>query len=847
MSGKDIGAFKWSAVALGLVLLTGCNNDADKVKAITSVNGVWQKSGYGLWFQISDAELKVYNSNKAGCVQQNQYTGDRAKQLRDLLKLEDAGRQLSLAGDQGLLGTLKRQQALPASCLQPMNGQQDSAQNFEFFWHAMQEHYVFLAERGVNWQSIYQQYKPLFAKATVAEQQKYYQEILVQLPDSHLSLVSADGNMAAYSLAPRGLFAQILQQTGPEHFEDTLAEAITLLQQQTAAFLTEQGLRRSTATDAIQFGLLPGNIGYLRIDRVSGLGTDSEDAMDLLNALALITNDVQLAREAMAEVKTVLGNTTGIIIDLRFNGGGADPVSLEIASHFNQQPNRIIGSKHARGEKPAEIRLSAAASPYVKPVRVLAGGATVSAAEVLALALKSLPQVRLIGEATQGSVSDVLSHQLPNGWNLQMSNEYYLDPQGQLQEVQGVLPHTLTFPYLSMDTLFERASVLDVAMQQLGGPALSQTSASTAQAAVDTFRQQFHIPGVTAAVISRGKVVATFSSGLADVATQTPMTDSTPLQVASISKTVLGTALALKDTDPASTLPALPLLVNFPGADRPAIRWGELAKHQSGILDNDLTLVCSIYLLADGSSLAEQFADIDCHEPIRSHERFLREYLQTGGRFYSTANFGTPGAYVYSNTGTELASLAFEQLTHQPFTQWSAEHIFAPLQLQHSFWPTADNTAGAATLYMADGSPELTALPPYASSDYYAGTWHSTSRDLATYLAAVASPNAERPLPGMTSARRDQLFGIKAGYQPGQDFPGFFWHRSGDYVGHTGEFAGVSSIMYHNLATDSGVVLLMNAGFELHPQRAEHVVTAVNQQRYALMATLYQYALSQNR
>ncbi len=99
----------------------------------------------------------------------------------------------------------------------------------------------------------------------------------------------------------------------------------------------------------------------------------------------------------------------------------------------------------------------------------------------------------------------------------------------------------------------------------------------------------------------------------------------------------------------------------------------------------------------------------------------------------------------------------------------------------------------------------------------------------------------------MTAARRDKLLGISAGYQPGRDFPGFFWHRSGDYVGHTGEFAGVSSIMYHNLATDTGVVLLMNAGFRMHPQADDKVISQVEQQRLALMATLYQYALGQSR
>lgn len=848
MSGTVSTISQFGAVALAVSLLAACHSATDKVKEITSVNGVWHKPGYGLWFQITDNELKVFNSNKAGCVRQQDYSGTKASQLRGMLKLHKAGQQLTLEQDQGLVGTLQRREQLPSACLQPMNNQRDSALNFEFFWQAMQENYAFLTERGVNWNALYQQYKPLFANATLQQQQGYYQQILSQLPDGHLSLQSDDGSMSAYSVAPRGLYAQLMQQSRPDGDGSALEEAIELLQQQTTAFLLAPGIQRSKATDAIQFGMLPGNIGYLRIDRLSELAADSVTELDLLTGITLIKNDVALAKQAMLEVKTALANSNGLIVDLRFNGGGADPVALEIASHFNQQTDRLIGSKQVRGEPVTEIRLAAATSPYNKPLRVLAGGATVSAAEVLALALKSLPQARLIGEATHGSVSDVLSHQLPNGWRLQMSNELYLDPQGKLQEVQGVLPHTLAFPYLSLDTVFNRSTILDVAVQQLGAPALApERSQSQIQAVVDNFRQQFHIPGVTAAVLSRGKIVATFSSGYADLATQTPMTDRTPLQVASISKTVLGTAMVLKDIDPQAALPALPLVVDFPTAAQPTLRWGQLATHQSGIVDNEQALACSIYQLADGSSLVAQYTDAACDTPITDHGRFLREYLQRGGQYYAPTNFGTTGELVYSNMGTELTSLAFEQFTNQPFAQWSAEHIFAPLQLQQSFWPTVSNTASAATLYMADGSPAVIALPPYASSDYYAGTWHTSSRDLATYLAAVVSPNAELPLAGMTAARRDQLFGISAGYQPGQDFPRFFWHRSGDYVGHTGEFVGVSSIMYHNLATDTGVVLLMNAGFQLHPQADDKVVSQVEQQRLALFATLYRHGLSLSR
>ncbi len=119
-------------------------------------------------------------------------------------------------------------------------------------------------------------------------------------------------------------------------------------------------------------------------------------------------------------------------------------MSLKIASYFSHSA-QIIGTKKTRNKyfESAEYPLNIAKSPieaYTKPIYVITGRSTGSGGEVLSMALKALPQTTLIGEATNGSVSDILEHSLPNGWVLSLSHEVYTDVEGTNIESIGVTP-----------------------------------------------------------------------------------------------------------------------------------------------------------------------------------------------------------------------------------------------------------------------------------------------------------------------------------------------------------------------------------------------------------------------
>jgi C-terminal processing protease CtpA/Prc len=71
-------------------------------------------------------------------------------------------------------------------------------------------------------------------------------------------------------------------------------------------------------------------------------------------------------------------------------------------------------------------------------VALLTSGATFSAAETFALAMRVRDHVSIIGEPSSGHFSDMMDHELPNGWELTLSGERYSAADGVIYETRGV-------------------------------------------------------------------------------------------------------------------------------------------------------------------------------------------------------------------------------------------------------------------------------------------------------------------------------------------------------------------------------------------------------------------------
>ena len=126
----------------------------------------------------------------------------------------------------------------------------------------------------------------------------------------------------------------------------------------------------------INWGVMKDNMGYIQVngmicyldfkipDTVTG-----DEYWEQYTSHLFKTPDVQAKEAAMALYE--LRNTRGIILDLRFNGGGFDLVSLELLKHF-VAAKTLMFSKQAWTEKGLTKKQMIFAEPvaptYIRPV-----------------------------------------------------------------------------------------------------------------------------------------------------------------------------------------------------------------------------------------------------------------------------------------------------------------------------------------------------------------------------------------------------------------------------------------------------------------------------------------------
>ena len=144
-----------------------------------------------------------------------------------------------------------------------------------------------------------------------------------------------------------------------------------------------------------------------------------------------------------------------MIIDLTINYGGYDFISRKIAERFAAKTTPSYSKYPADAPKATAYKYQL--TPHSKnnftgPVYVMTSNITLSGGELLTMSLKSLPNVTHVGETTRGALSDKLEKTLPNGWEISLSNEVYLDHQGREFEGKGI-PPDISIPVFDWNNL----------------------------------------------------------------------------------------------------------------------------------------------------------------------------------------------------------------------------------------------------------------------------------------------------------------------------------------------------------------------------------------------------------
>ena len=826
--------------------------------------GTWELPGTGNIWHFNKETFTAYNFNSYGCVKIHNESLKVIEDITNNMSLNEGKNRLIFDDKASNPEVWAKRTGLPTSCEeQALLSSTNIPDNFEYLWHTMNDYYAFFQQKGVDWQAVYQTVKPQITNATTEEEFiELIDEVFSVFADGHLSLTNKQGE-SADGLALNGFKLEVLRSSlvdADDDFELAWHQLKQYRENALRALLKDNMLKQHAQADAIRWGQLADNTGYIRIDRLYDLAeTGARDfANNMLDQLANIEQDLQITDTIMTSALGDLANNDVIIIDLRFNGGGWDNVGRKIAGYFTDKgikfgEKRILNNKHQAD--PYTLTISPAETGvFTKPVYVITGRTTGSGGEVLSMAFKALEHATLIGEPTNGSVSDMLSHDMPNGWELTLSHEVYTDTTGAMVETLGVTPDVTLPAYASQDIIYYSDTPIDHALQLAEiSPSFVPTKAQV-DAAFDQYFVPTNVPGIAVAVIKDNKVVYQHARGFANIEEKRPITLDTPFNVGSTSKAILATAIMqLVEQDQISlqdklTDMSLGFDPNNPNNEDKNMTLRHLVTHTSGIKDS-AGYTCSYFVQDTEQPLYQTFGIEGC--PLQATTDttafFIHDYFNPNGKYYMDGAYlpekwGFPDTIVnYTNVGAGLAGYAIEQKLNINLMDYMSEHIFQPLSMFNTHWDyrQLNENNPKAIQYMLDNELNPLPVPEFSYPTKYDGDLNTSVNDLTKFLLAIINKGKLDDQRILKAESVAQMLSPQTDILGGNDVQGVFWYQDGSFIGHDGGDPGTNAIMKYNQATGVGLIVLMN-GEDSHFGAEE-----VDGMLMPLIATLYRYGLGQ--
>jgi carboxyl-terminal processing protease len=360
-----------AALALASIV-AGCFPSPPDDRGFT---GLWRSSGFGLLLDIGADDVVVYEYSSIHCLEiastPRRGMADVASLAEGRLVLRDAGRQVRF----------EPVDELPAGCDDAPPGDAGSA--LAVAAATVEELYLPGVDEG--WA---QRRGELEHLAEAFDDDVGLFDLLVRLlaplDDPQVTVVVPDGPVEgvwSYRVGDATLV------------EDGVAVPPGLAEPAVAG---EGGIVTGRVGD---------DVGYIAFGRLAGFAPRPEES----------------ERVAAAALDRVLRGTSGIVVDLRGSSSGTVRTGLLLATRFVPAETVVADTRARDGSDAGPLIVRPLPSgTYDRPVVVLIGGDTAGAAEVVVLALRHLPFVTVVGEATAGSPAQPLVRSLPNGWSLSL-------------------------------------------------------------------------------------------------------------------------------------------------------------------------------------------------------------------------------------------------------------------------------------------------------------------------------------------------------------------------------------------------------------------------------------------
>ena len=419
-----------------------------------SIDGTWISRGYGWILEISPDGYALFDHTTLACVEFERGSKSQFEAAFDRVQLDGPDRlSLFVRGEISRYDFDRTATPPPASQILDRPGDYDPFFIFDSFCEYFRQDYVFFELREVNWDQHCKRLRNSVRPDTNPDELfEILATLILDLRGNHVIL--RDGQKLATSDGIAELKSLMVKQFDLK--SPSIGDPATIAKVQ--PFVCSQFLDsscKSAGNGAVSWGFVGRGVGYLNVLKLFGLANTemSRNAADLpphrYDHARLLEDDLQALEEILDRVMSDLGQSSAIVLDIRINGGGFDRLGMAIASRFCASQH-LAFTKEARdgdGFTPVQnFYVTPGQRPsFTKPVYVLTSARTASAGDVLALCMRALPQVTIVGERTTGILSDNLSKHLPNGWITSLSNEIYRAPDGAIYEGSGV-PVDITVP-----------------------------------------------------------------------------------------------------------------------------------------------------------------------------------------------------------------------------------------------------------------------------------------------------------------------------------------------------------------------------------------------------------------
>ncbi len=321
-----------------------------------------------------------------------------------------------------------------------------------------------------------------------------------------------------------------------------------------------------------------------------------------------------------------------------------------------------------------------------------------------------------------------------------------------------------------------------------------QAPEAALDAALEESFEESGAPGVVAAV-QTPEYTWVGTLGVADLASEEPMTADVHHRIGSVTKTFTGSLLLQAAAEGLLSLDDTidRYVEGVPNGNEITLR--QMANMTSGIASY---------------TFDEQFVDELFSDPERS---WTPEELAQVGIADSPA-FDPGTEFQYSNTNTVLLGIVLEQVTGKPIGELYRERIIEPLGLQRTSFPDSDPSLPEPhdrgyTLQGQSGGEPVDATDWNPSWGWTAGGMISTVDDMLVYGRALGTGEGLLP-PEQQAERLDSFLRNPPPLNADLDY-GLALVDDHGWLGHTGELPGFNTTVYYHPELDATMVVEVNS------------------------------------